>query len=407
MTVLLKNGSVIDKEVKKLDVLIEGDVISAVGANITARADETIDCTGLAVFPGICDMHVHLRDPGQTHKEDLFSGAQAAAAGGVTAVMCMPNTSPVIDTPEAVRDLIERGAGAAVKIYPCAAITKGLQGRELCDFAALKRAGAVAVSDDGRPVEDSRVMLEAMLKAGQAGLRVISHCEDLRLMPEFSRASENVATAREICLAGDLRNHIHIAHVSTKEAIAYIRAAVSYGIMVTCETAPHYFTLTGAERGKRDGDYLMNPPLRELEDVVEITRALYNGSFDCIASDHAPHTPAEKADFDTAPNGVLGLETLLPVTLTQLYHTGGLSLPRIVQLLCVNPRRILGIPGGYVREGCPADAAIVDLDEEWTVNPDELHSKSRNTCFKGMTLKGRVKYTLVDGKIVFTGGRNG
>jgi len=395
MTVLLKNGSI--------DIFIQDGVIRAVGndARIIKTADRVIDCTGLTVIPGICDMHVHLRDPGQTHKEDIFSGCEAAAAGGVTAVVCMPNTTPVVDTPQAVRDITERSKAAKAKVYPCAAITKGLLGKELTDFAALKAAGAVAVSDDGRPVENTGLMAQAMIKAQQAGLKIISHCEDLSLAD--SRVSENVSTMREIALADNLGVHIHIAHVSTQEALDYILIAKSHGLDITCEVAPHHFALTAQELTKRDADYKMNPPLRDSDDVSAIIDELCydHCGIDCIASDHAPHTKSEKADFDNAPNGVLGLETLLAVTLTRLYHENNVPLSRIVELLCVNPRRILGIPGGELSAGSPADIAVIDLNEEWVVQPAMLCSKSQNSCFKGTKLKGRVKYTLVNGKIMY------
>jgi len=420
MSLLLKNGYVVDSKNSRegvFDVLVENGRISAVSANIAAEPSEIIDCTGLTVIPGVCDMHVHMRDPGQTHKEDFITAGEAGAAGGVTAAVCMPNTSPVIDTPERVRDVIARSKASKIKVYPCACITKGQEGKELCDFAELRKAGAVAVSDDGKPVSNARVMLEAMRLAHKVGIRIISHCEDLDIagggiinegevsrelgIGGISRSSESVMVAREICLADVTKTHIHIAHVSTKEAAAHIKSAAQRGIMITCETAPHYFTLTDSELLKEDADYRMNPPLREFEDVLEITKALCNDVFDCIASDHAPHSPAEKADFLTAPNGVIGLETLLPVTLTRLYHTGRLSLAKIVKMMCVNPRWIVGIGGGGLESGAAADIAVLDLNENWTVDPDKLRSKSKNTCFKGMRLKGRVKYTIVDGNIVY------
>ena len=278
-------------------------------------------------------------------------------------------------------------------------------------------AGAAALSDDGRPVKNARIMGEAMIKAHYAGLRVISHCEDLDIInggiinagkiskelgvKGMSRTSENIVTCREIQLANDLEMPIHIAHVSTKEVVTLLRNAVKHGIMVTSETAPHYFTLTEEKLLSRDADYRMNPPLRCDEDVKAITEAVIDGTIDCIVTDHAPHSAEEKADFEKAPNGVVGLETSLAATLTQLYHTGRMSLMKIVRMMCETPRRLLGIEGGSLEEGNAADIAIVDLDEEWTVVPEKLHSKSKNTCFKGMTFKGKVKYTIVNGNVVF------
>ncbi len=421
MSILLKNGHVVDSRnhiegIK--DILINGKLITKIADRIECDADEVIDCTGLAVIPGLCDMHVHFRDPGQTHKEDIITGSEAAAAGGVTAVACMPNTSPVCDNPETIKYIVDKAKNAKIKVYPVGCITKGLAGEELCDFEALRKAGAVAVSDDGRPVKNARIMGEAMIKAHYAGLRVISHCEDLDIInggiinagkiarelgvKGMSRSSENIITARELQLASDLEMPIHIAHVSTKEVVMLLRDAVRRGVMVTSETASHYFTLTEDKLLSRDADYRMNPPLRCEADVMAITEAVVDGTIDCIVTDHAPHAAEEKADFEKAPNGVVGLETSLAATLTQLYHTGRLSLMKIVRAMCETPRRLLGIEGGSLEAGNVADIAIVDLDKEWTVIPEKLHSKSKNTCFKGMTFKGKVKYTLVNGKVVFT-----
>lgn len=420
MTILLKNGRVVDcinNVDKKLDLFIENGKVKALGENLNINADRIIDCTGKTVIPGLCDMHVHFRDPGQTYKEDIITGGDAAVAGGVTAVACMPNTKPVCDNAETVKYILDKAKQSKVKVYPVGSITNGLAGEQLSDYDALKKAGCVAVSDDGRPVKSARMMAEAMVKAHYAGLKVISHCEDLEIInggimnlgrvskelgvKGMSRSSENTISAREIVLAGDMNVPIHIAHVSTKEVVNYIRSAVRYGVMVTSETAPHYFTLTDECLRTRDADYRMNPPLREADDVDAITEAVCDGTIDCIVTDHAPHAAEEKADFEKAPNGVVGLETSLAATLTQLYHTGKMTLAQIVRVMCVNPRTILGIDGGTLGIGDTADIAVVDLNEEWVVDPQKLHSKSKNTCFKGMTLKGKVKYTIVDGKVVF------
>ena len=423
MKLLLKNGYVVDEANGfdgKADILVEDGRIAECAPNIKADADEIVDCTGKTIIPGICDMHVHFRDPGQTHKEDIITGCEAAAAGGVTAVACMPNTSPVIDNAETVKYVIEKAKNAKVKVYPIGCITKGQNGEELCDFIELKNAGCVAVSDDGKPVRNARLMARAMVKAHYAGLRVISHCEDPDVIAggimnsgEVSkelgvkgmhRISEDTQTAREVVMAGDLEMPIHIAHVSTFASMMIVRLAARVGIMVTSETCPHYFTLTDEKLLTRDADYRMNPPLRTEQDVTAITEGVCDGTIDCIVTDHAPHSPEEKADFEKAPNGVIGLETSLAVTLTKLYHTGKISLKRIVRLMCVNPRKILGIPGGDFTVGSPADITVFDMNEEWTVDPDKLHGKSKNTCFKGMKLRGRVKMTIVDGNIVYDDG---
>ncbi len=420
MDLLLKNGYVVDSAngfEGISDVLIDKGVIVRCAADINEDADTVIDCKGLAVIPGICDMHVHLRDPGQTHKEDIITGGDAAVAGGVTAVACMPNTTPPVDNAETVKYILEKAKKSKVKVYPVGCITKGLKGEELCDFEELKSAGCVAVSDDGKPVKNAQIMARALVKAHYAGLKVISHCEDTDIVAGgimnsgavakelgvkgMHRISEDISTAREIILAGDLEMPIHIAHVSTSASMLLLRVAARYGVMVTSETCPHYFTLTDEKLRLRDADYRMNPPLRTKDDAEAITEGVCDGTIDCIVTDHAPHSKEEKADFEKAPNGVVGLETSLAVTLTQLYHTGKLSLSKIVRLMCVNPRKILGISGGRFDSGEPADIAIVDLNEEWTVDPDKLHGKSHNTCFKGMTLKGRVKTTIVDGKVLY------
>jgi dihydroorotase len=421
---LLKNARVIDYESitdKIQDILINAGEIISIKENIDAEANTTIDCEGLVAIPGLFDMHVHARDPGQTHKEDLLTCAEAAAAGGVTGFLCMPNTEPVIDSIDIIEYIAGKAKDCKVKVYASCAITKGQQGKELCDFAALEKAGIIAVTDDGRPVRSAQLMGEAMIKANDLGLTVISHCEDLDIacggamnaglvsvelgVRGIHRASENIITSREIDLARDLYGKVHIAHVSTKEAAAKIRAAKADGIGVTCETAPHYFALTEEALRARDADYRMNPPLRLQADVDAIIAAIQDKTIDCIITDHAPHSPEEKADFRSAPNGVVGLETSLAATLTFLYHTGKVNLFDIVRLMCVNPRKILGVGGGKLANGEAADITLFDPDEEWLVEADKFKSKSRNSCFKGMTLKGRVKYTIVNGEIIYKGAK--
>lgn len=420
MILLLKNAYVVDYATGFegiSDILIKDDVIVKVQPNISKDADEIIDCKGLTVLPGIFDMHVHLRDPGQTHKEDIITGGNAAAAGGVTGVACMPNTSPTTDSAEIIRYIIEKAKNSKTKVYPVASITKGLEGKEFSDFAELKKAGAVAVSDDGRPIENAAMMAKAMQMAYDNDLKIISHCEDMDIIDGgiinkgkaseqlgvkgMDRLSEDLITAREILIARELQVPIHIAHVSTKGSVDFIRQAVKQGIPVTSETAPHYFSLTDEMTLTRDADYRMNPPLREPNDVGAITQGIVDGVIDCIVTDHAPHSADEKADFENAPNGVVGLETLLPSSLTYLYHTGKVGLKQLVKQMCVNPRRILGVSGGVIMSGAVADLVIVDLNEERTVVPEKLHSKSKNSVFKGMSFKGKVKYTILDGKIVY------
>lgn len=421
MELCLTNGHVVDSKNgidETLDIRVKDGVIAEIGKNLPLHNGEReIDCTGFTVIPGICDMHIHMRDPGQIEKEDIITAGEAAAAGGVTAVACMPNTSPAVDSPETVRYIIEKAEQSKTKVYPVGSITKGLKGEEFSDFDGLREAGCVAVSDDGRPVKSAMMMKQAIKKAALSHLMIISHCEDLEIIDGgimndgavsniigvkgMARSSENYITAREILLAQEQGLPVHIAHVSTKESVDIIRLAKQKGVKVTCETAPHYFTLTDDKLFARDADYRMNPPLREQADVEAITEAVCDGTIDCIVTDHAPHTAKDKADFIKAPNGVVGLETSLAATVTMLLNTGKITRVQLVQLMCVNPRKILGISGGSLSVGSAADITVFSETEKWTVEPEKLHSKSKNTCFKGMTLSGKVKYTLLNGNIVY------
>ncbi len=421
MELCLTNGHVVDS-VNRIDEILDVRIVDGKIAEVgrSLPMDENtlcIDCSGLTVIPGVCDMHIHMRDPGQTEKEDIFTASESAAAGGVTAVACMPNTTPPVDCPETVKYILDKAKSAKAKVYPIGSITKGLSGAELTDFAELKLAGCVGVSDDGKPVKNAMMMKTAIKNAALERLTIISHCEDLDIIDGgimnmgavsdvlgikgMARSSENYITAREIFLAEEQGLPIHIAHVSTKEAVDIIRHMKKSGAKVTCETAPHYFTLTEDKLFTKDADYRMNPPLREQADVDAIIEGVCDGTVDCIVTDHAPHTKEQKADFYTAPNGVVGLETSLAVTVTALLNTGKISHVRLVELMCVNPRRILGISGGDLSVGSDADITIFSENEQWTVQPEKLQSKSKNTCFKGMTLSGKVKYTLLNGKIVY------
>lgn len=418
MSLLIKNAHVVspaDGINDVLDILVEGGRIARIGKDL--HADEEINAEGLYAIPGLTDMHVHLRDPGQTQKEDIITGCRAAAAGGVTSLLAMPNTAPTVDSPETVRYILEKAKNADAKVYVAASITKGLKSAEPTDLEALKNAGAVALSDDGRPVENTKFLSDAMKKAPKLGLTVVAHCEDLFLADggkinegKVSRqlgvkgipaSAEDCGTAREIALAAAENVPVHICHVSTKTSVALVRDAKRRGVKVTAETAPHYFSLTEKELLKRDADYRMNPPLRTEEDVKVIIEGLQDGTLDCIATDHAPHTPEEKADFEKAPNGSIGMETSLAVGITYLVKTGLLTFEELVRKMSVNPAKVLGIEAGSLSVGSPADIALVDINEQWTVDVDSLHGKSKNTPFKGMTLTGRVKKTLLNGKVVF------
>lgn len=416
MTLLIKNVRAVDHKNDMItDVFIRNGKISEIGQNLRCGADQLIDGTDLVLMPSLFDMHVHFRDPGLTHKEDIHTGCAAALAGGVTGVVCMPNTKPCCDNPETIRYIIDKAADTGVDVYPSGCITNGMSGSGLCDYKALKDAGCICISDDGRPVEDAAMMLEALKKSKENRLLVISHCEDLSIInggimnkgeiseklgvKGMDRASEDYITAREIILAKNADARIHIAHVSTEGSVGIIRSAKSRGVKVTCETAPHYFMLTDGLLEKRDADYRMNPPLRTAADIKAVIDGIKDGTIDCIITDHAPHTAEEKADFETAPNGVVGLETSFAAALTGLYHSGEVSLKKIAELMCVNPRKILGLEIPSIREGSTADLMLADIDRKWTVDPDRLHSKSHNTVFKGMTLIGKPLVTISKGII--------
>ena len=418
--ILIRNIRAVDTETDKVtDVLIKEGRIAEVGNDIPADAEQVIDGTGLVLMPSVFDMHVHLRDPGFTHKEDVLTGCSAALAGGVTGVLAMPNTKPPCDNPETIRYIIDKAKDTGVDVYPVGCITGGMSGNGLCDYEALRAAGCICISDDGRPVENAEMMRRALELSKENGLLVASHCEDLSIInggiinkgetseklgvKGMDRASEDYITAREMILASSVDARIHICHVSTEGSAAMVRFAKSRGVKVTCETAPHYFMLTDKLLEKRDADYRMNPPLRTPGDVSAIIEAIKDGTIDCIITDHAPHAAEEKADFEKAPNGVVGLETSLAATLTALYHTGEIDLHRVVELMCVNPRKILGLDIPAIKVGSTADLLIADINKKWTVVPGKLHSKSHNTVFKGMELTGKPLVTISKGRIRFDG----
>ena len=398
------------------NVYIQDGKIADIGDTVY-QADSYIDATGLIVAPGLVDMHVHLRDPGFTAKEDILTGCNAASAGGVTSLLAMPNTNPVVDSPEVVEYIRKKSENAKAKVYITASITKGLKSLELCNIEELSKAGAIALSDDGRPVENTKFMAQAMIQAPQNNMCVVAHCEDLYLadggkinegevsrklgVKGIPRAAEDTGTAREIALAAAYDVPIHICHVSTKTSVALIRDAKARGVKVTAETAPHYISLTEKALLTKDADFRMNPPLRCDEDVQAVIEGLYDGTLDAIATDHAPHTPQEKSDFEKAPNGSIGMETSLSVAITYLVDKGYLTLSQLIEKMSLNPARILNIPAGTLSVGTNADIVIFNPDETYTVDVNQLHGKSKNTPFKNMTLKGKVKYTLLDGNIVY------
>ena len=415
-TILIRNVRTADSLRDAVcDILLKDGKIAEVGENIAAGADRIIDGSGLAALPGLFDMHVHFRDPGQTHKEDVNTGSAAALAGGVTGVLCMPNTTPPMDDPAQVRDFLARAAKTGVDVHQAGTLTVGLKGEQLADYAALKAAGVTALSDDGKPVPTAEMMKAALAKAKEAGLPVVSHCEDLAIInggiinkgavseklgvKGMDRLSEDSITERDLQMALETGAQLHICHVSTRGSTDAVRKAKAAGGNVSCETAPHYFLLTDELLLKRDADYRMNPPLRTPDDVAAIKEGILDGTIDCIITDHAPHAAAEKADFEKAPNGVVGLETSLAATLTAFYHTGLLNLQDIVRLMSDNPRRLLHLPARTLEKGQPADLFLVDLNRKWTVEPEKLHSRSHNTVFKGMTFTGKVLTTITGGVV--------
>lgn len=419
MKLLIKDVRLVDPSTstnKVCDILAEDGIIKKIGKNITESC-EVINGDGLIAAPGFVDMHVHLRDPGFTEKEDIISGCKSAAAGGVTSLLAMPNTNPTIDTPETVRYILDKAKNADAHVYTAAAITKGLKSQEITDIAALKEAGCIALSDDGRPVENTRFMAQAMQTASELGLTVTAHCEDLYLadggkinegkiskllgVKGIPAAAEDAGTAREIALAAAYNVPIHICHVSTATSVALIRDAKARGVRVTAETCPHYFTFTEEELIKRDADFRMNPPLRTSADRQAVIDGICDGTLDAISTDHAPHTSKEKSDFISSPNGSIGMETSFSASYTALVKTGILSLNELINIMSCTPAAILGINAGTLSEGSPADIVLFDPEEEWVVDENNLHGKSKNTPFKGMTLTSKVKATICGGRIVY------
>ena len=421
MSMLIKRARIINPAQEEDfigDIYVNGEKIEAIGEDLfeyVTKADTIIDANHLVAAPGLVDMHVHLRDPGFTDKEDILTGCRAAAAGGVTALLAMPNTNPPVDTPKTVRYILNKAKKADAEVYTTACVTKKIRGTEICDFKALKEAGAVALSDDGRPVLRTSHLLEALKAAEELGMAVVSHCEDLTAIGDIcvnegavSRemglhgnhaAVEDCGTAREIAAAAAINAPLHICHVSTKGSVELIRDAKRRGVKVTAETAPHYLLLTEDEIRRKDGDYKMNPPLRTEEDRLALLEALCDGTIDAIATDHAPHTPEEKLDFMHAPNGSIGMETSLAATLTAL--DGMLSLTEVIRKMSLNPARILHIPAGELEVGGTANLVLFDANEQWIVDENKLHGKSKNTPFKGMKLKGKIKYTIFKGRKVY------
>ena len=417
---LVKNGNVVFPDgVRACDILAEGRTILKIGEDIEDPSAETIDAQGLYVFPGLIDMHVHLREPGFEYKEDIASGSAAAVHGGFTQVCCMPNTQPVCDNAAVVGYIVARAKEVGLcKVRPIGAITKGEQGETLAEMGKMKAAGAVAVSDDGRPVSDARMMRLAIEYASDFGLLCLSHCEDKSLvdggvvnegynstlagLKGIPRAAEEIMLAREIILAETLHKRVHICHVSTKGGVQLLREAKARGVQVTAETCPHYFTLTDDIVVSYDANTKVNPPVREAEDVAAIREGLRDGTLDCIVTDHAPHHRDEKiCEYNLAAFGISGIETSFSLSYTALVRSGILTLSQLAERMSGAPARILGLEGGSLTEGGAADIMIADLGEKYVIDPKDFVSKGKNTPFAGKEVYGRVKYTIVDGTVKY------
>ncbi|MFZ5597937.1 MAG: dihydroorotase [Bacillota bacterium] len=424
MKLLIKGGTVVDPAagtLPEMDVLVENGVITGVDRGIEAPGPDTdvVDASGKLVTPGLIDMHVHLREPGYEAKETIESGCGAAVRGGFTAVACMPNTDPVTDNKTVVRYILEKARQANLaRVYPVGAITRGSMGRELSEMAGMKEAGAVAVSDDGKPVADAGVMRRAMQYASMVGLTVISHCEEPSLfaggvmnegynstrlgLKGIPAAAEEVMVARDIILAELTGCRLHIAHVSTAGSVRLIREARARGVRVTAEVTPHHFTLTDSAVEGYNTSTKVNPPLRGEDDLAAIKEGIADGTIDVIATDHAPHTAEEKdVEYDRAPFGLVGLETAVGLVWTELVAKGIISPARAVAMMSANPARILGLGDRSISVGAVADITLIDPELRETVNPDNFRSKGRNTPFAGRELKGLPVMTIVGGRIVY------
>lgn len=419
MKLLVKNGTVVtEKGEIKADLLVENGKIAKIASKIEENC-KTIDASGKHVLAGLIDMHVHLREPGFEGKEDIESGSKAAVKGGVTQVCCMPNTNPVCDNAVVASYIKHRAQEVNLcKIHPIGAITKGQQGESLSDIGKMKAAGVVALSDDGKSVDNSLIMRLAMEYAADFGLRCLCHCEDKSLvdggvvnegynstlmgLKGSPRAAEDIMIARDIALSESLGIPVHICHVSTYSGVEIIRNAKARGVKVTAETCPHYFILTDDIITDYDTDTKVNPPVREEKDKNAIIAGLKDGTLDCIVTDHAPHSLKDKqVEYNLAAFGISGIETSFALSYTYLVKSGVMSLCELMDRMSSSPAKILGLEGGVIEEGAPADLVIADLAEKYVIDPAKFLSKGKNTPFKGFEVYGAIKYTLVDGAIKY------
>lgn len=422
MVTLIKNGYLVDPSCQiegMYDILIKDSTIEAVGKQLACEEATVIDASGKYIMPGLIDLHVHLREPGFEYKETIQTGTMAAAKGGYTTICPMPNTKPSIDSIELVDWINEKAKEeGVVRICPIGAITKGQLGKELADLEGMVEHGIVAVSEDGKSVMETKLYMEAMKRAKDAGIPVFAHCEDRGLvrggvinagskakelsMPGITNAVEDVIVARDILMAKEAGAALHLCHCSTKDSVTFVQMAKDMGLPVTAEVCPHHFVLCDEDIPCDDANYKMNPPLRSKEDVEALKEGLRSGIMEVIATDHAPHSEEEKQEsMSVAPFGIVGLETALPLTYTELVKTGVLSLMQMVDKMSTKPASILNLDRGSLQPGKAADLIVVDLDREYTIDVHQFASKGKNSPFHGRKVYGRVELTMVDGTVVY------
>ena len=423
MKILIQNGHVVDPLTgvdEVCDVLVRDTDIEKVEKNLQAEADRVIDASGCYVMPGLIDLHVHFRDPGLTYKEDIETGSRAAAKGGFTTVCCMPNTKPVVDNVDTVKYIIEKGKKVGLtNVLPVGAVTKNMAGVEITDVEELKKAGICAISEDGKSVMNSGVYRKAMKNAAKANVPVLAHCEDINLVEGgvinlgdksselgvkgISNAVEDVIAMRDIMLAKETGATLHLCHCSTKDSVEMVKRAKEEGIKVTAEVCPHHFSMCSDDITSNDGNFKMNPPLRAREDMEALIKGLQDDIMDVISTDHAPHSAEEKAkDLEHAPFGIVGLETSVALTVTNLVKKGYLTPMQMAAKMSYNPAKVLGIPKGTLDEGKIADITIIDPDKEYTIDVNTFESKGKNTPFDGYKVSGEVEYTILNGKVVYS-----
>ncbi len=422
MRLLIKNGRVINPATnfdQMADIFVEDGIIKQCATSIETDADKVIEAAGCFVMPGLIDLHVHFRDPGFTYKEDIETGSHAAAHGGFTTVCCMPNTKPVVDNPETVKYIIEKSKKIGMtNVLPVGSVTIGMAGKEITDVVALKEAGVCAISEDGKSVMNSSVYRKAMRNAAKIGLPVMAHCEDINLvdggvmnmcgksdelgLKGISNAVEDIIASRDILLAQETGAKLHLCHCSTRASVTMVKQAKQEGVKVTAEVCPHHFSMCTDDIASNDGNFKMNPPLREREDKEALVKGLSDDVMDVISTDHAPHSSEEKSqDMTKSPFGIVGLETSVALTITNLLKPGYITPMQMAEKMSYNPAKVLGIDKGTLDIGSVADIVVINPDEEYTIDTSEFASKGKNTPFNGYKVCGRVKYTVLGGKIVY------